>query len=177
MGRLSEPLVSEVEEHLLVCAGCREKVDEAEKFSLAMKEAIASEPAEQPRRWLAFKAPVWIAAAGFASVTLVAVLFLLARQNSLPPLATLQLSAMRGDAGSIAVARETDITLADAPQGMNPRVELVDASGSSVWSGSLTDGADIRIRKRLSEGSYFVRLYDNSGKLLHEYAFRVRAGL
>jgi anti-sigma factor RsiW len=185
LGSLPEPQVAVVEEHLLVCVTCQERLDDLGTFALAMRDAIASEPAVQARtgwfEWLRSwdpRQPALAWAGGFAILVLASGLYLhsgrIAGRDALP-LASLELTAMRGDIQSAALARETDITLADAPPGPALRAEVVDATGGRVWSGALDgDGHKIKLMKQLAPGDYFVRLHDNTDRLLHEYGFRVR---
>ena len=85
---------------------------------------------------------------------------------------------MRGAMPSVVPARETDITLADAPPDADLRIEIVDSAGGAVWSGALDSHSHkIALARQIAPGNYFVRLYDQSGKLLHEYGFQVRGGL
>ena len=85
---------------------------------------------------------------------------------------------MRGDVQSVGVAQETDIKLGDVPVEAGLRVEVVDATGGTVWSSARgADAGRLKIAKELEQGSYFVRLYDGGGKLLHEYGFRVSSGI
>jgi hypothetical protein len=182
LGRLPEPWVAEVEEHLLVCATCQERVDDLEAYAFAMQQAISTEPAE-PSRWFNWfqqswlKMPVLACAGGLAAVLLGGTLYLQSTPH-LAPVASLQLTAIRGAMPSVGPSRETDITLADAPSGAALRAEVVDATGSTVWSGALEPRTRrIALTRRFAPGSYFVRLFDDGGKLLHEYGFQVRAGL
>jgi hypothetical protein len=165
-----------VEEHLLVCASCRDKLDEAEAFALAMRRAIATEPeSPAPESWFSWlRQPVWKVAIGFAVLLLSAGLYLnVGRRVS--PVASLELTAMRGAIPAVNPAQETDVTLDDAPSGIALRAEVVDADGGPVWKGALKgDDHTIRLAQHLNPTNYFVRLYDDTGKLLHEYAFRVR---
>ena len=57
LGRLVEPGLGEVEEHLLVCAGCQERLDEVTEFAGLMREATANVAAAAPvepgwKKWL-----------------------------------------------------------------------------------------------------------------------------
>ena len=194
LGRLTEPRVAEVEEHLLICALCQDRLDEVEMFAVAMREAIAGEPLPEARagwserlgftgsgltefrlRLTNFSQPALASAAGFAAITLVAGLLHHSGQH-VAPLASIELMAMRGDIPAVAPALETDITLADAPAETALRAEIVDSRGGMVWSGECgSDGHQIRVNQVLVPGTYFVRLTDEGGKLLHEYGFRVRA--
>lgn len=182
LGRLPEPRVAEVEEHLLVCAACREQVDDLEAYALAMRQAISTEPANESSRFFSFqhfrlRIPILTLAASLAAVVFAVTLY-----NQfvprLSPLATLQLTAMRGAMPSVPPSRETDITLADAPAGSTLRAEVVDAAGSIIWQGDLAPASHrIALSERLATGNYFVRLFDSNGKLLHEYGFLVRGTL
>jgi hypothetical protein len=183
LGRLPEPSVAEVEEHLLVCAVCQDRVDDLEAYAFAMRRAISTEPVESPSRWLIWlqqswmKMPVLAGAGGLAAILLAGTLYWQSAP-ALPPLATLQLTAMRGAMPSVVPSRETDITLADAPSGTALRAKIVDSAGSSLWSGALGQPTRrIALAQRLAPGNYFVRLFDDSGKLLHEYGFQVRGSL
>lgn len=196
LGRLPEPRLAEVEEHLLVCASCQERLDDLEMYAGAMRQAIAAGPAAPSRAgWVpwsskilgklhfsrlnpaSLKRPALAWACVFAAIVLTAGLLIRFRPD-IPPLASLQLTAVRGDVQSVTPARETDIALLDAPAGLTLRAGIVDAIGATVWSGALEAGSPrIALMKQLAPGNYFVRLYDGDGKLLHEYGFRVRAAL
>lgn len=183
LGRLPEPLSAEVEEHLLVCSDCQERVDDLEAYALAMRQAISSEPEQRPN-WFAriqswfqgssLMTPVIACAGGVAAILLAGTLYLQSPQHLLP-VASLQLTATRGAMPAVEPSRETDITLADAPVGMALHAEIVDANGSKVWNGNIDHR--IALTRNLAPGTYFVRLYDAGGKLLHEYGFQVRGNL
>lgn len=80
LGRLDEPELGEVEEHILICAPCQERLDEATAYVAVMREAtrnVAFAPVVEPawRRlfrldWLPMPAPALVG----ALVILVAVL-------------------------------------------------------------------------------------------------------
>jgi anti-sigma factor RsiW len=183
LARLPEPEAAILEEHLLVCAACQERLDEVEAFALAMREALATEPATAGRTgWLEWLRPMlsppW-AFAGAAGLTVLVfgALTLFHSGRGVAPIASLQLTAMRGEVQAIGRARETDITLTDSPVKAGLGVEVVDSSGALVWSGVVgLDAGKVKIARQLAQGSYFVRLYDGPGTLLHEYGFRVIAG-
>jgi hypothetical protein len=179
LGRLTELRVAIVEQHLLVCEACHERLDDVEMFALAMREAIADEPEVQVFKcwfeWLGFRGlrqPALAWAGGFATLVFACGLYLHSDRNVLP-LASLQLTATRGDLQTATTAMETDITLADAPDLPSLRAEVVDDTGGRVWSGAFDNGHRIKLVKQVAPGTYFVRLYDGAGKLLHEYGFRV----
>ena len=41
MGRLTEPELSEVEEHLLICTQCQERVEAEDRFTRAARAALS----------------------------------------------------------------------------------------------------------------------------------------
>lgn len=183
LGRLSDERAASVEEHLLICAACQKRLDDVEAFAVAMREAIGGEPVPTALHWLdrwrqpgfAWTGLAW--AGGLAALLAAIGLFLHVGTSSVAPLATLQLTAVRGETQTVIPSRETDITLTDAPAADDLKAEVIDAAAGTVWTGILSpkDGNRIRLTKRLEPGGYFVRLYGDNGKLLHEYGFEVRA--
>jgi len=182
-GRLPESDLPVLEEHLMICTTCREKLDEIGDFALGMREASATQAA--PRTgWLAwgglasfFRRPAFSMALAFVALLVVVGVFSNGR-TKFAPSASLQLTAMRGEMPSTIPAREFDLTLADGPREGGPfRIEVLNATGASVWGGLAESGpAGVRFKltQRLAQGDYFVRLYSAAGKMLHEYGFRIR---
>jgi len=88
------------------------------------------------------------------------------------PVASLQLTALRGEMATVAPTREIDITVTDAPREGGPfRLEVVDGSGKQLWSGN---GLAAQVKRSFSNGVYFVRLYTADGNLSREYGFAVK---
>lgn len=173
LGRLPDSDLPLLEQHLTICAACRERLDDIEDFALGMREALAAEPA--PRTdWVAWlRRPAVSMALAFAALVLVVGVFS-NEGTRFAPSASLQLTAMRGGMPSTVPAREFDLTLADGPLDGGPfRVEVVNAMGATMWSGLAGDN-HFKVRQRLGPGDYFVRLYAVSGKMLREYGFRIR---
>lgn len=179
LDRLLDSDLPEFEVHLMMCANCRERMDEIGTFALGMREAPAV--AETDRSgWL--RRPAFSIAMGF--VVLVFVMGIVATgiysngRTSFAPSAALQLTATRGGMPFTAPAREFNLTLADGPREGGPfRVDVVNVTGIAAWSGlaeSSPAGAQVKVTHRLGPGDYFVRLYDASGKMLREYGFRIR---
>ncbi len=58
------------------------------------------------------------------------------------------------------------------------RVEVVDAAGNPVWTGTaispVSSTLQASLQNGLSAGHYWTRLYAHSGKLLREFSLRVR---
>jgi hypothetical protein len=186
LGRLSDSDVIRIEEHLLICDSCRDRLDDAANFAVPIRDELRKNPLPHRSRessgvmdWLRGFMKPQFALAGALAMVLVGVVVFRPGSSPLVPVATLQLTAMRGaDLKSVAPARELDLTFGDAPvSGAALNVEVVDAGGGPVWHGSPTSGrggVHARIAKALPPGEYFARLYDSPGHLVHEYAFRVK---
>ena len=180
LDRLDDTAVERIEEHLIICGRCRSRLEDAGLFARAIQQALRNPaPLEMPRRLGWFEGWHLRFALGGA-LAFALLLGVLAYRNashvSLPPVATLTLSAMRGDSPAVSPAKELDLTLLGAT--VAPlNVELVDASGQGVWSGPAeirNETAHVRVARALSPGTYFARLRTPAGELLHEYGFEVR---
>ena len=189
LGRLPDSDLPAFEEHLLMCALCQERLDEACDFAVGMQEALAADAFPVPPAgffnfdWL--RRPVFPLALACAALVLIVAVYssgvLAGRLNGrtkFVPAAALQLTAMRGEMPFSLPAKQIHLTLMDAPQTGAPfHVQVVDATGKAEWNGLVspaTGVAQVDIQKALSPGDYFVRLNDSDGKLVHEYGFRVR---
>ncbi len=179
LGRLGDSEIEQVEEHLMVCEPCRELLEQTSVSALAFREELSKPVIHRPafEGWFGWLTPRVMSAAAFAVFVLAAILYW-GGESRLAPVASLQLTAMRGGMQSVGIARETDLVLTDAPAAGTPlSVEVVDGSGTAVWNGTGNNsgrGVELKIANRLSPGDYFVRLRSAKGELLHEYGFRVR---
>jgi hypothetical protein len=186
-GRLPESELPVLEEHLMICIGCREKLDEIGDFALGMREAsskAASSQAAVPQtrrsEWglgSFFRRPAFGMALAF--VVLIVGMGLMANgRPKFAPSASLQLTATRGEMPVTVAARQFDVTLSDGPREGGPfRIEVLTATGASAWSGlaeSGPAGVDFKLTQKLTQGDYFVRVFSVSGKMLREYGFRIR---
>jgi hypothetical protein len=177
--RLPDSDIICIEEHLLVCNSCRDRLEEAEAFALSMRDAIGRNrpTGVSDNPW---RARPRFALAGALAIAAVTVVFIWSGHSRPAPVASLRLTAMRGSESPAALAaRELDLTLSDAVAESTgaPLVEVVDADGGEVWKGvpEMTDGtARAKIAKVLAAGDYLARFYDSPGHLLHEYQFRVK---
>lgn len=191
LDRLSEAEIKRVECHLMLCESCRDRLEETAAFAFAVREALKTQPetarSKAPSGWLAWLPGSFeivfkphFAMAAFAAVILATgVWFLSSRPDAgklLAPVASLQVTALRGEMQTIPASKVLDLTLADSPSAGGPfRVEMVDANGDVQWTGAPANGPNglsAHITKAVVPGVYFARLYDASGKLLHEYGFR-----
>jgi hypothetical protein len=179
MQSLSEDVTAEVEQHLLFCESCRDRVLEADAYTLALKRATKRLPAEPARaRWsFRFLVPAFALAA--LLITVAAVRF--ATQGSDRPPVPVPLFAMRGTDNTAhgpahrALLLEPD--LQGLPASPTYRIQVVDAVGAPVWQGTLAAESQppSSVIPAQLRGVYFVRVSLPSGQLLREYALEVRA--
>ena len=185
LGRLSDSDVEQVEEHLILCESCRERTDEIGNFAHAMKEDLTAHPVAAQREWrqrfewLQPRFAMGFAMAGaLAAVVLTLGIYWMGHNPRMASVASLQLTAMRGEMPTVAMARELDLLLTDATASGGPfRLDVVDANGAGVWTGrpeATSGGVGAKVMTTLKPGSYFARLFSASGQLLHEYGFEVR---
>jgi hypothetical protein len=184
LGRMASGEVEILEEHLMVCTACQEKLDRVADFTIGMREALETSPVPvviRPRKtdWFAWvRRPAFSMAIGFAALVLVVGLFSNSR-TKFAPSASLQLTAMRGEMPFTVPARQFDLTLSDGPHEGGPfRIEVVNEMGLSMWRGlaqSGPDGVHVNVQQKLAPGDYFVRIYSADGKVLREYGFRVHS--
>jgi anti-sigma factor RsiW len=182
LGRLPESENTNLEEHLIVCAACRERLDGIGDFALAMRVAGAQvispgwpQPGDRLHAW--FRRPAVSMALAFALLLIVLGIFSTGR-TKLAPVASLQLTAMRGAMPETIPARSYNLRLADAPRDGGPfRVEVLNPAGGKMWSGPAASGPSgvaVTVTQHLVQGDYFVRLISPDGTTLREYGFRVR---
>jgi hypothetical protein len=180
LNRLPESEFALIEEHLIVCAACREKLDGIADFALGMREAPGT---ERPQRRFAaqlgsfFRLPAFSMALAFSTLLIVIAIFSNVR-TQFAPTASLQLTATRGEMSVTVPARAFDLRLTDGPREGGPfKVEVLNAMGLSLWTGlaaSSPVGVEVNVPQPLTQGDYFVRLYSPGGEMLREYGFRVR---
>jgi hypothetical protein len=181
-GRLPESELPVLEEHLMICTNCRDKLDEIGDFALGMHEASIKAAVPQTGRagWgLAsfLRRPAFSMALAFVALLVVMGVFANGRPKFAPS-ASLLLTATRGEMPLTVAAREFDVTLSDGPREGGPfRIEVLTATGAKAWSGlaeSSPAGVQFQLTEKLTQGDYFVRLYSVAGKTLREYGFRIR---
>jgi hypothetical protein len=192
LGILSERDVEILEEHLLICQQCQDRLTESDVFVQHMRIAAAKLRAGASRKKPAFSwsaiglrrwpAPVWLAAA--AVFCLIGVFWITSARKAPPPTAVL-LQAFRGpqDAAEARAPKgqpvrlEADLTGLEAAQTL--RMEVVDSGGRRVLEADATPQAGrvaILLKSGLGAGVYWVRLYGAAPghQLLREYALRAQ---
>ncbi len=184
LGRLREPELSALEEHVLVCKECQDELAVEDAFTQGIRDAseVWQRQAAVSGRWSALfrPRPAWIV--GLAACTLLtfAAVRLPSWRRAAAPPATVLLQSLRG-AESPAIAAGQALTLApdvtDLPQLAAYKLEVVDAGGRRAFQSQAVPANNrlsATLAKGLPAGEYFVRLYAPGGELLREYAMTVR---
>jgi hypothetical protein len=169
------PEIAQIGEHLLLCDSCRERLKETALFALSMREVLKSQPLTgEAFSWFGWLRPQFAVAGAFVIVLLAAGIYRMSGDVRMNAVASLRLTAMRGSTiQTVSAARELELSVTDAPP--LSRLDVVDARGATVWTGTLTpadNGVHVKIA-RLSPGDYFARAYMAPDHVLHEYGFRV----
>ncbi|MCS6953184.1 MAG: hypothetical protein RMK57_11180 [Bryobacterales bacterium] len=194
LGRLSGSREEAVEEHLLVCETCQDRLAETDAYVLAMRTAaakLAEEPPPLWRQWLDrlgavrwAPKPVW-AAAGAVATLLIAwggLTWWLSAPTGAPPVAV-PLYVVRGEDSGIARAPagrplRLEAEVATLPPAGRYAFELVNADGDAIGRWTVAPEADrvAVVVSALSPGRYWVRLYaaGSGAELLREYGLDVR---
>jgi hypothetical protein len=171
MGKMSAEETDRIEDHLLICESCRDRLEETREFTVAMQSASA----EIRRKGFGRKAAPLIATAAGIVVTVCAALILWPGSRQAP--FALNLIATRGAADiRIPAGRTLDIHPDLTGLTASPRylLEVVDRDGKRVWSGDLSPPADRATVPGRRAGSYFLRVLAADGKLLREYALEIQ---
>jgi hypothetical protein len=181
IGNLAEPDAVCLEEHVLICETCQDRLAGSDSRVRAIRRAALKRIQVPERGWAAWSltrlAPV-LAALVLIVASGVALRF--SRQSAVAPLAV-ALEATRGPAVSARVPALRPLLLEPGLEGLRPldryHLEIVDRVGNEVWR---ADCAPVPGRTStvfmpgLSPGAYFVRLYDDSRTLLREFAVEAR---
>jgi hypothetical protein len=173
MGNTPEDVSGPVEEHLLTCGRCRERVEASSGYIAAMRGAAsqirAGRRARDHRPLLALAATVLLAAGVWVWSPLVS----LGRS----PVYTVQLSATRGAGLWAHAPADRQLQLAPDRTGLPGapafQVEVVDALGSPVWHGEIRATQGYVTVPAPRPGTYFVRIYGLDRTLLREYGLEI----
>jgi hypothetical protein len=198
--RLSGDTRQTIEEHVLACPDCVERIWEEEDYVLATRAAarligaVGVQPAPPPSRWRSGVSlvrrltgwwnwrPAWVppfAAAG--AIAALAFLIAVPWQRSAGGYSTVPLVTMRGESHAIATASGRErirlhMDLTELPSLPAYRIELAGAAGSILRQATLNphgQSLDWRVG-RLDPGQYWIRVADGAtGELLREYGLLV----
>jgi hypothetical protein len=193
LNQLREEDLEAVEEHLLVCGTCQDRLDEVERYAHAMRGAARRIQQEERlpaslhasfwdrlRGWFSSPVPAWGTA--FATVGLILMIGLsLGRQANQPPgpPVDVELQAVRGPVPPNVAEAGHALRLRLDSRGVQEMpawpIEIVDAEGGKVWNGT-GSWSDTWIRTSVDRsfrpGMYYVRLLKD-GETIREYQLTV----
>jgi hypothetical protein len=168
-----------IEEHLLTCDSCRNRLRETDAYLLAMRTSSQqfrrNEKAAKRREW---RIPAWfpVMATVACGIVLVVATPRFIRPNG--PAVAVSLTALRSDGAGNSAPSGRELMLRPDLTGLaedsSYRLEIVDQTGHTVQQGTLTRAQNgIQVRG-LGAGLYFVRVYLPAGELLREYGLRIQ---
>ena len=181
LGRLSQPEIEQVEDHLMVCTSCQDVYTETDDFVSAMRiatEELAAQPVVESwwtrwsRAFFTIPKPVFAAVA----CAFIALIVSIPRPTQT---AVVDMQAMRGPETAVQAPADTELTLRLGLRGLQAegslKVQIVDADGKVVTRSPAAVNGQQAIAKttELSPGTYWVRLYSGQ-ELLREYGLNVR---
>jgi len=198
LGRLREPRLSFLEEHLLICEECRRRMTNTDEYVAAMRLALTemekedagteeTAPSRRPSHFSGFPGvskSLWMGA--LAAVVLFFVISPWQWKTTVPM--DLTLHAYRGDAASLGVAAPAKeplrlhIDVSGLPERASYRVEVVNAGGKLMFGTEQavsTGDVTVKLDSGFPAGQYWVRVYEpaTSGRdrrgLLREFSLRI----
>ena len=171
--RLPEALAAPIEEHLLICPSCQNAIAETDQFVAALRSA-RSQPAAG---WSVLPSLANKPALGpLAILIILAIVMVWKRPQETSTPVAVRLASLRGanrlSAAPAGKPLRLSIDLPDLVPTGEYRVEVVDAAGSPVWTGAVSDiGGKLiaTMSKPIGNGVYWVRLYGKNAELLREF--------
>ena len=168
-----------IEEHLLTCDDCRNRLQETDAYLRVMRTSSEQlrrdEKTAKRREW---RIPAWFPVLATVACGIVLVVATPRFVRSPGPVVAVSLTAVRsGGAGNSAPSgRELMLhpDLTGLAEDSSYRLEIVNQTGHTVRQGTLTrahKGVQVR---GLDAGLYFVRVYLPAGQLLREYGLRIQ---
>lgn len=179
--RLPEPQAEALEEHLLICGGCQERLERLEAFIGDVRTAVV---APVPQATSVRTVPVWAGAVA-ASLVLAGGL---AWYRTTPAtgavpqdvLLTVSRGAENQNAAPAGKPLAVRIPARELPAAQSYRIELTDAGGKVVWQQQVKPSEGMLIAQPsgvLDAGQYWVRLYlDGRSEPEKEFSLVVRPG-
>jgi hypothetical protein len=179
LNQLPEEQLAPLEEHLLGCPTCQNRLDQVDAYVQTMKSALKD--TQQSTEF--FRQP-GVALVGAGALAVMGAILILPIRRSRLPAVDVRLIATRGaDTLPMAHARSgaplilhIDVSEIARPGGYG--VELVDTKGVRIWHGPANSQANelsVEVGGDVRPGIYWVRLYDNSNPpaLIREYGLEL----
>src|ERR1039457_843094 len=179
MGTSPPEATSFIEEHLLTCDSCRNRLRETDAYLLAMRTSSEQlrrdEKAAKRREW---RIPAWFPVMATVACGIVLVVATPRFIRPPGPAVAVSLTALRSDGAGNSAPSGRELMLRPDLTGLaedsSYRLEIVDQTGHTVRQGTLTRAQnEIQVRG-LGAGLYFVRVYLPAGELLREYGLRIQ---
>jgi anti-sigma factor RsiW len=194
LGLLSEEQIAEMEEHLLVCPDCQDRLAETDAYIYAVRQAARNLQRKPPSGWRCVRAqlerwmeapvvPWAVAAAAVLALFLLVPRLVLAPRSDVAAAMTIMLHAARSSGEELFAQAPAGrvLRLEWEPSGLPSesccQVEVVDAEGRLVAEARLNHPAESALRLRpLRPGAYWVRLYvlKPDKDLVREFGLKVR---
>jgi hypothetical protein len=189
LGRLPPASQADLEEHLLICEECRNRVADSDDFVSVMRAAamnLNSRGEERGRtRLFGWFAPLSWKPAAAVAMAVIAVLAVWRPWTDAPAGEEVEvhLHLQRGEAAELVSrvaagsALSLLVDLSELPPQPVYRLEVVDAEGKRLWEGRVEPAGGIVVANtgvRVLRGNYWVRLFggpDGAG-LLREYGMK-----
>lgn len=171
-GRVSAEALPDVEEHLLVCSDCQDRLQAEEQYVAAFRSAARAVPTHN--RW--YK-PL---AAAACLVMAVGLWFPLRESNN--QMDTVDLRAERGGAvmppATLRAGHKAElkVDLVGLESRHVRRLQIVAATGAPVAETAVEEATAVStwtLGRKLEAGTYWVRAFDKSGKQLREFKLDV----
>jgi hypothetical protein len=182
MGRSPEPELAELEEHLLVCESCQDRLalEDSIRQGVRDKGAVLQQPREVV--WWRFPKLAWAAGLVAAGLAVLAGFEWQSVRRGQGTPAVILLQTTRGTEDPTAAApADRPLTvvldLTGLQQFSDYKLEIVRAAGRPVFQTTrapLGNKLQATLSGGLAAGAYFVRVYTPTGELLREYALLVR---
>jgi hypothetical protein len=180
VGCLAESEVARVEEHVLLCESCQEKLELVDSWVRSVRRAGAQLPAESKSIWQLWRLPQFVPALA-ATVFLVfaaGVGLQITKKGAVAPFA-IALEATRGESVALVPAGKPLLIqpgLEGLPRFSQYRLEIVDQSGHPVREARLQAGSGVARTSipSIAAGVYFARVYSPTGELLREYGIEAK---
>ncbi len=179
LGSSSPAESTQIEEHLLTCECCQDRLQETDDYVLAVEMASRQLRQDQEvterRGW---RFPVWFPPLVAVACGLLLVLAALRLVRPPGPIVAVSLSAQRSNGGGAGAAAGQRLVLHPDLTGLaessSYRLEIVDQSGRAVRQGVLGRSQTGFAIPGLGAGQYFVRVYLPAGELLREYGLQIQ---
>jgi hypothetical protein len=179
MGTSPPEAAAPLEEHLLTCGACQDRLQETDAYLRAMRASSEQirrdEKAANRREW---RIPAWFPVMVTVACGIVLVVATPRLIRPPGPAVAVSLTALRSGAAGNSAPSGRELMLHPDLTGLaedsSYRLEIVNQTGHTVRQGLLTRAQNgIQVRG-LGAGLYFVRVYLPAGELLREYGLRIQ---